>query len=692
MMVDRPASTSTLLTVASGQSFSTSLIPTAVGNVTKVFDVDSALTDTSISGAYIDEIWLRYSQLANGYLAAKPSTSATYSTSILTGNSTAATASFGSVDGAILTLAGTTTGIFAPGQAISGTGINPGTTIIGYGSGSGGSGTYTLNTTYPVNTVGYSTLSTISGTTLTIGGVGGGSYAVDQTIYGNYIPSGTKITALGTGSGGAGTYTISPAFTIIPAGSATAAGISGTLLTVSGTVGGVFAVGQTVSGAGVTVGTIITGLGTGTGGAGTYTVSNTQTVPATTLNTAALPISSGASTSSAILGNSLTVSGTVTGTFAVGQTISGTGVTPGTIITGYLSASASSCSTSGTTLTVGGTISGSFVLGQTISGTGITGSPKIVAAAVGTGGAGNYTLSSAQSTLSGVAITASTTGGAGTYSVSPAQSFPTASGSSCSISGTTLTVGGTVTGTWAVGMQVLGDNVTNNMVITALGSGTGGAGTYTVNISQTIGPIVINGQAATAINGTTFPAQAINSSTFVPTTITASTATSSAITITSSNHSVQVGQEIYLSYLTGSSGVSNEIITVTGVTPTTFTASSILSTATAGNVNIYQPIDICFYLVTTSSLTNTNQFSPLFVASVPATYDNQYFSLTENNVLPLINHPVVQAGSNFNSTNSRTAPKNRGLMLQRGQSIYAAVNGSVSLANGFYVGVQAGYY
>ena len=60
-MVDRPATASTLCTVSSGQSFLTSLLPTAVGNATKVFDVDSALTDTAVSGAYIDEIFFRYS-------------------------------------------------------------------------------------------------------------------------------------------------------------------------------------------------------------------------------------------------------------------------------------------------------------------------------------------------------------------------------------------------------------------------------------------------------------------------------------------------------------------------------------------------------------------------------------------------------------------------------------------------------
>jgi hypothetical protein len=78
LLVDRPASSSTLLTVASGQLFATSLIPTAVGNATKVFDVDSALTDTSISGAYIDEIYLRYTKDVNLFVDAKTALTGTY--------------------------------------------------------------------------------------------------------------------------------------------------------------------------------------------------------------------------------------------------------------------------------------------------------------------------------------------------------------------------------------------------------------------------------------------------------------------------------------------------------------------------------------------------------------------------------------------------------------------------------------
>lgn len=62
--------------------------------------------------------------------------------------------------------------------------------------------------------------------------------------------------------------------------------IAGTTLTVSGVSSGTLAVGQTISGTGVTVGTTITALGTGTGGTGTYTVSDGQTV-ASTLITAA---------------------------------------------------------------------------------------------------------------------------------------------------------------------------------------------------------------------------------------------------------------------------------------------------------------------------------------------------------------------------------------------------------------------
>lgn len=74
-----------------------------------------------------------------------------------------------------------------------------------------------------------------------------------------------------------------------------------------------------------------------------------------------------------------------------------------------------------------------------------------------------------------------------------------------SISGTTLTVGsvGNVSGTQAplvVGSYLYGTGVTAGTYITALGTGTGGAGTYTVNNSQTSYPSgASGGHPATAV-------------------------------------------------------------------------------------------------------------------------------------------------------------------------------------------------
>lgn len=63
------------------------------------------------------------------------------------------------------------------------------------------------------------------------------------------------------------------------------------------------------------------------------------------------------------------------------------------------------------------------------------------------------------------------------------------------ISGTTLTIGGTVAGTsYKVGQIITGGTTAAGTVITALGTGTGGAGTYTVNISQTVASAALNSQ------------------------------------------------------------------------------------------------------------------------------------------------------------------------------------------------------
>lgn len=70
------------------------------------------------------------------------------------------------------------------------------------------------------------------------------------------------------------------------------------------------------------------------------------------------------------------------------------------------------------------------------------------------------------------------------------------------ISGTTLTVAGTITGVFAVGQTITGTNVTAGSIITALGTGTGGAGTYILNQSSTVGSGETITASATALTVT----------------------------------------------------------------------------------------------------------------------------------------------------------------------------------------------
>ena len=143
----------------------------------------------------------------------------------------------------------------------------------------------------------------ISGTTLTVTAVLSGTIAVGQAIFGLNISLNTVITALGTGSGGVGTYTVSKSQTATStsinstaAPAIVTASISGTTMTVTAVTSGTLQIGQTIEGTGVTNGTIITAFGTGSGGAGTYTVSASQTVSSTTIyaiNWSVLPANDG---------------------------------------------------------------------------------------------------------------------------------------------------------------------------------------------------------------------------------------------------------------------------------------------------------------------------------------------------------------------------------------------------------------
>jgi hypothetical protein len=107
-------------------------------------------------------------------------------------------------------------------------------------------------------------------------------YENDQTVTLSYTIPSTK-NAMSTGP-----ITLAAGF--VGSGS-----IAGTTLTVDTATSGLLGVGSIVAGSGITAGTTITTLGTGTGGVGTYTVSPSQSASVTPITAAVIvTVSSGA--------------------------------------------------------------------------------------------------------------------------------------------------------------------------------------------------------------------------------------------------------------------------------------------------------------------------------------------------------------------------------------------------------------
>lgn len=77
------------------------------------------------------------------------------------------------------------------------------------------------------------------------------------------------------------------------------------------------------------------------------------------------------------------------------------------------------------------------------------------------------------------------TGGSGPYTVR-SNICPSVATGTVAISGYTMTVSGGTTGAWAVGVEVGGTGISRGTIITALGTGAGGTGTYTVSKTQTV--------------------------------------------------------------------------------------------------------------------------------------------------------------------------------------------------------------
>lgn len=263
----------------------------------------------------------------------------------------------------------------------------------------------------------------------------------------------------------------------IAAGNATVTGaITDTTLTVTAASGTLY-VGQVLSGNSITSGTTITRIITpySAAGNGSYSVSISQTR------------SSGSITATGTLGV-LSVTAVTSGSLGVGQTVSGVGVTSGTQITqvvipfvtggtGYyvvnqptVVSTPTELSVTATIPTYSDTVNPPYVL---------TGNVAAISEAINGNILGSFITGTFKSNA-GPIPTQSTNG------IIPFTYYTTTGASfTGTIAGTVLTVTAISSGTIAVD-QVISGGVTTNTKIASLLTGTGGVGTYTVDISQAV--------------------------------------------------------------------------------------------------------------------------------------------------------------------------------------------------------------
>lgn len=145
----------------------------------------------------------------------------------ITASIAAETASFtGSIAGNVLTVTSMAAGPVVVGGALSGASVAANTVISGQLTGtSGGTGTYAVNNS---QTVASEALTETYGQ-LSVTNVGSGTLAIGQILAGTGVTANTEIIGLGTGSGGTGTYYVSPSQTVLSQGMSA----SGAAITVS---------------------------------------------------------------------------------------------------------------------------------------------------------------------------------------------------------------------------------------------------------------------------------------------------------------------------------------------------------------------------------------------------------------------------------------------------------------------------
>jgi hypothetical protein len=146
-----------------------------------------------------------------------------------------------------------------------------------------------------------------------------------------------------------------------------------------------------------------------------------------------------------------------------------------------------------------------------------------------------------------------------------------ATGNASNITGTTLTIGGVVTGTWAIGMTLTGSGITPGTYITGYVSGSGAGSVWTVSASQSVSASITGTNNVFAVSGggidTIYSGQAVQ---FIPTYYTTSV-TSTSLAQTTVTEAVG-GTSNTLTVASTAGMKVNMAITFTGSTFSTVTS------------------------------------------------------------------------------------------------------------------------
>lgn len=414
----------------------------------------------------------------------------------------------GSISGTTMTVTNVGSGVLHVGDVLSsdanGPDVRNNTTINAFGTGSGGTGTYevsgnpqtvTSRTVTAINPTSVLTVTNISA------GNNGGELRLGDTLFstgsGTNVSAGTTITALGSGSGGLGTYIVSGAQNV----SSRTFTAASNILRVSSVTSGSLAAGNFIS-SGIAGKLIIQPFATqgttGAGSMGDYVLSG-QVAPVSYGDPVAMQAANYSSTIT-LSGGSVPATPPAVGT-ALGIT---NGAFTGCIgNTTSCSGSTANCSNSGTTLRVCTAPGGvPLKVGDVLYGANIAANTTITALGTGTGGVGTYIVNTSQSAARGTIF----------------MDFFLPDSVTASISGATLTVSAAASGAnLSVGDALFGNGIKPLTRITARVTGTGGTGTYSITPNgQTVssGPIMARPAVVSAASANSFTMSRLPSSNF----------------------------------------------------------------------------------------------------------------------------------------------------------------------------------